>query len=230
MPTALTPPIFLTPRDLQTNSTLTQHLVDLCNEAFSRSSLNNPEKWTYRPASRFPNTQQLLTEFAASESTIAVVLDESDMNQEALVEIPSGNGETRKGRLIACAGVAPWKGGWQSKDPGEEKGWEVKTVCVDKAPMYAKKGLAVELLGTLEEMVVEKEREKLRSLQPEKGPQDNGTRPVISLWITCAECVNGNYWRKRGFKEIRRQTYYGIWGCKTSFEMLDLKRDIEFDL
>ncbi|KAJ4299399.1 hypothetical protein N0V90_004644 [Kalmusia sp. IMI 367209] len=226
----LTPPLFLTLHHLTTNPTLTQHLVNLCNEAFSRSQLRDPVKWIY-PKARFADTQQLLTEFAASDGTMAVILDEAEHGPEETVQIEglSSEGGMARGKLIACAGVVPWKGGWQSKDPGEERGWEVKTVCVDKGEKYAKKGSANKLVAALEEFVVNRERERLTA-SFQHGGVDKGGKHVVDLWIITAECVNGEYWRKRGFGEVRRQTCSGIWGCKTSFEMLTLRREVEFVL
>ncbi|KAJ4350378.1 uncharacterized protein N0V89_008999 [Didymosphaeria variabile] len=93
---------------------------------------------------------------------MVVILDESEMDEEARVEVPSSDKETRRGKLVACAGVVPWKGGWQSEDPGDEVGWEVKTVCVDEGEKYRRKGLAMGLLKTLEELIVGREREKIQ--------------------------------------------------------------------
>jgi len=43
----------------------------------------------------------------------------------------------------------------------------------------------------------------------------------LSFWILAAVCINGVYWRKKGYEVIRKDTYGPpTWGCQTEFQMI----------
>jgi GNAT superfamily N-acetyltransferase len=190
----LSDPIILHPADLTSNPTLTSRIITLTNAAFTRSRAPNPEKWQHDSV-RFPT----------SESYYAILVDSSVVSL-----IYDGD------EVVACAAAVPWKGGWAKESAGREEGWEIKAVVVSGEERYARKGLAVRVMGKLEEYLLEKE----------KG---NKGRGVLTLWIMAAECINGVYWRKRGYREVRRSLETdGTWGCLTSFELVVLRRDVEF--
>jgi GNAT superfamily N-acetyltransferase len=93
---------------------------------------------------------------------------------------------------------------------------------VDGDPKYHRRGLAVQLLNVLEDHLVANERVHLQGA----GKQGEG---VLTLWILAAECINGVYWRKRGYQEVRKKVEGpGVWSCKTSFEMVVLRKDVTF--
>ncbi|KAF2249660.1 hypothetical protein BU26DRAFT_604003 [Trematosphaeria pertusa] len=229
----LTMPILLSPTDLNANPKLTNHIAVLANAAFTRSQEADPEKW-YLPSIRFPDTQSLL-DMLGPRGVMAVMLDEAHVEGEEVpfVEAVDGDGQVRKGRLVACAAAVPWRGGWSKEGAQTEKGWEIKAVCVDGDARFLKRGLAVKLLGSLEECLVGKEREALRQSALDGascGSGDGRRKGVLSLWILAAECINGAYWRKRGYEAVRKSVHSGIWSCKTSFEMVVLRRDVEFEM
>jgi GNAT superfamily N-acetyltransferase len=129
----------------------------------------------------------------------------------------------RSKKVVACAAAVPWKGGWMKEGADSESGWEIKIVCVDGDPQYHHRGLAVQLLGFLERYLVTAMKAKFR----EEGKQEHGT---LTLWILAAECINGSYWRKKGYQEVRRKTEgVGVWSCKTSFEMVVFRKIITFE-
>jgi hypothetical protein len=98
---------------------------------------------------------------------------------------------------------------------GVEEGWEIKAVAVDGDDKYLRKGLSMRLLACLEERLVARTR------------KEDPTKTELTLWILLAECINGVYWRKKGYREVRRTTCGdGAWGCLTSFEMVVLRRDV----
>ena len=151
--------------------------------------------------------------------------------------------ESRK--IIACAAAVPWKGGWAKEGAETESGWEVKAVCVSGEEQYARRGLAVRVMGKLEEELVRRRREEVersgtsRSNGDGSGESGDGSgdgdrgdgKGKLVLWILAAECINGAYWRKRGYREVRRKTEgVGVWSCKTSFDMVVFRREVEFDV
>ena len=134
------------------------------------------------------------------------------------------------GRVVACAAAVPWNGPFGVKVEGrqsEEEGWEIKVVCVDGAERYLKTGLADRLVAFYESYLTVRARESIRGSQ-RSGEVANGK---VVLWFLVAESLNGAYWRKKGCVEVRRRTAEpGVWGCKHPFELLVLKRDVDFEI
>jgi hypothetical protein len=194
----LSDPVILHPADLTSNPALTTRIITLTNTAFTRSRAPNPEKWQHDSV-RFPT----------SESYHAILVESS------IVSLIYDGDE-----VVACAAAVPWKGGWAKEGAGKEEGWEIKAVVVSGEERYARKGLAVRVMGKLEEYLVGSEKAR-RQGEVGKG--------CLTLWIIAAECINGVYWRKRGYREVRRSLETeGTWGCLTSFDLVVLRRDVEF--
>lgn len=237
MQPSFTAPIFLTRNDLATNPKLTNEFAILANTAFTRPKLANPETWTL-PAIRFPNTQSVL-DMIGESGTMAVILDESRAtgdDAENAVEVPAGAGEVKRGKLVASATISPWAGGWEKEGAGRESGYEIKAVCVDGDARYLKKGLAIKVLEALEKYTIEVEKKNVRrrtsglDIERPDGSVKVGEKGVLTLWILAAECLVGPYWRKRGYKDVRSGVYSGIWGCRTSFEIVVMKKEVEYSL
>ena len=230
MTTKLSPPTLFTPSELKSNPTLSKSITQLVNDAFYRSYERDTVKWD-NSESRFSDEEGLHMLLSGEGSVIALMFDDAASADEN-GSINGGNGsisgegsssdgkESRK--VVACASLVPWKGGWEKECAHTETGWEIKIVCVDGDPKYHHRGLAVQLLNFLEQYLIVRE-----TIQREqKGLQ--GQR-VLSLWILAAECLNGAYWRKRGYEVVRKKTWGpGTWSCKTSFEMVVLRRNVTF--
>jgi hypothetical protein len=211
-------PTLFTPSELKANPTLSTSVTQLVNDAFYRSKEADPVKWN-NTTLRFPNEEALHVMLGDEGSVLALIFDETVGAQEN-EKISSRASK----KVVACAAAVPWKGGWAKEGAGTENGWEMKIVCVDGNPMYHHRGLAVQLLGFLESYLTAKERVRLQRL----GGHGQG---VLMLWILAAECINGVYWRKRGYQEVRKKLEGpGVWSCKTSFEMTVLRKDVAFDL
>jgi hypothetical protein len=203
----LTAPILLHPADLKSNAELTRQITNFTNEAFTRSRKYDPAKWQNDPP-RF-STPESYHEMLVGDSVVALVFDKMNEQEE--------------GKLVACAAAVPWKGGWAKEDAGIEDGWEIKAVAVHGDSEYLHKGLAVRVMGKLEEYLVDKEKAKAKVGGRKKG--------CLTLWILAAACINGVYWRKRGYREVRRSTEgEGTWGCLTSFDLVVLRKDVEFQV
>lgn len=236
-----TKPILLTLKELKANPKLCNHMAILSNAAFLRSHEPEPEKWNIPPKSlRFPNTESIHA-LIGEEGVVSVILDEtffSNGDEDLLVEVPDGNGGTKKGKLIASGATIPWRGGWEKEGAVTEKGWEFKAIVVDGDEKYLKKGLANQMCAALEQRVIEIERTLLkqpateRKMEPKGTLSADGKKGEFRLYLLVAECINGPYWRKRGYEEVRRKTFSGEWNCKptASFEMVVYKRDVGFNI
>lgn len=227
----LTSPILLSLDDLTSNIELTSHIAALVNAAFVRAHSRNPEKWDVL-VQRFPTTQHLLDTVGTS-GVVAVILDES-RTEDTSIKAQDETGVTRKGEIIACAIALPWSGGWENEGAATETGWEYKAVCVDGDARYLKKGVAARILQALDDCLVLKEKERLRKCtadaRGQESESDTSKKALLNLWVLTADCLNGDYWRKKGYTEVRRKTWSGLWHCKTSFDLLVLRRDVEFEI
>jgi hypothetical protein len=220
MTTRLSQPTLYIPSDLKANKTLSTSVTKLINNAFYRSKESDPVKWS-NDTFRFPTEDALHVMLGDEGSVMAVIFDNS---QKAPVTNGNGNGNESNGDVVACAAAVPWKGGWMKEGANTESGWELKTVCVDGDPKYHHRGLAVKVMRFLEEYLVANTRRQLQRV----GKEGKGT---LTLWILAAECINGIYWRKKGYQEVRRKNEgMGVWSCMTSFEMVVLKKEVTFDV
>ncbi|KAI4956755.1 hypothetical protein J4E86_005226 [Alternaria arbusti] len=189
MATNLSPPTLFTPSELKSNPTLSKSITQLVNKAFYRSYERDTAKWD-NSESRFSDEEGLHMLLSGAGSVIALIFDDAaSANENGSIngENTSINGEQSR-KVVACASLVPWKGGWEKEGSDTETGWEVKIVCVDGDPQYHHRGLAIQLLNFLEQYLIVRETIRLE----QKGLQ--GQR-VLSVWILAAECLNGAYWR-----------------------------------
>jgi hypothetical protein len=221
----LSMPVVVLPADLKSNPELTSQITSLTNDAFARSQKPDPEKWNHAPG-RFP-THESYYKMLVDGTIVALIFDRVAEYQE---DEKPGEADLN-GKVVACAAAVPWKGGWAKEGAGEE-GWEIKALAVDGDLRYLHKGLAVQVMTSLENRLIEQAKRQLQK-NSSNGTKSEKTdkRGCLTLWILAAECINGAYWRKRGYREVRRTTEgVGVWDCKTSFELVVFRRDIEYDV
>jgi hypothetical protein len=232
----LSTPILIHPADLKADTKLTAQIINLINAAFSRSKQSSSEKWNHtRP--RFPSYESYY-EMLVEDAVVALIFDHAakpeDINDSLLgEEVHTREEDKTSNKVVACAAAVPWTGGWAKEGAGKEAGWEIKAVAVDGEDRYLHKGLAVQVMTSLETYLVRKEEMLLQESAPmDSMSLDEGRqRGCVSLWILAAECINGAYWRRRGFQEVRRRTEgEGTWGCRTSFDLVVFRRDVDFDV
>jgi hypothetical protein len=158
-------------------------------------------------------------------SVMAVIFDENeDAEPTDDEDSTKKSGGVGSKRVVACAAAVAWNGGWMKEGAGTETGWEIKAISVDGDAKYLRHGLAAQLLDSLERHLIGEMRPQLRS----EGVKGEGT---LTLWILAAECITGVYWRKKGYREVRRRVEGpGVWSCRTSFEMVVLRKDVVFDV
>ncbi|KAF1952969.1 hypothetical protein CC80DRAFT_495077 [Byssothecium circinans] len=116
-----------------------------------------------------------------------------------------------KAEAVACACISPWTGDLGPERAGaEDGGWEIKTVTTKEG--WKKMGLAGLCVQALIDEVIEIERRNVR----ERGEEVEGTR--VKLWVHAVEEVNGEYWRRRGWRFVRAyERPAGEWASRFGF-------------
>jgi GNAT superfamily N-acetyltransferase len=222
--------MLLHPAALIANRALTAQITHLANEAFMRSKAPDWKKWDNSRV-RFP-TVETYWDMLDEEAIVALVFDR-DASPDTVGREVNGNGSDGEsnGKVVACAAAVPWKGGWKKEGAGREDGWEIKAVCVDGDSKYLRKGLAVQVMQALEDELVARAKAQQRRMTNGSSYAAEPGRGCVALWVLAAECINGAYWRKRGYREFRRSTEgKGTWGCKTSFELVVFRKDVEYEI
>jgi hypothetical protein len=117
---------------------------------------------------------------------------------------------------VACACTSPWKGDLYPTelnvmDSGapQEVGWEFKGVVTKSG--WNKMGLVGRCIDVLTKEIARRQNEA-----------------SIRLWIHTVEEVNGEYWRRRGFEEVRRhQMPAGHWYSRSGFQLVVMFKDVD---
>lgn len=213
----LSNPVILARSNLTTNPALKTHLEDFISDAFLRSQLPWPERWDFTLRRFRPGTD--LVDMLGGEGLLCVIYDDNEEGPKI---------EQGTGRVVACAAAIPWQGGWMKEGKGVEEGWEIKTVCVSGEERYAGKGLAIKVMSVLEENVIRRELARTAASDAADhtvGDTKTSETGAFTFWVLLADCINGPYWKKRGYKEVRRSTVgEGTWGCKTAFDMVTSRK------
>lgn len=227
-PPRLSAPKLFTTSELKADPRITESITSLANDAFLRPKRAEPEKWNITVL-RFPTLESYFA-MLDEDSIIALIFDDAeDLGQETHAVSETQNNGNRKypsPKVVACAAAVPWRGGMAREGAGTESGWEIKAVCVDGDEKYLRQGLTIKLLASLEEHLIH--RAKSQGQLVEVGATGSNVGGILTLWILAAECLNGVYWRKRGFVEVRRSwETNGGWGSKADFEIVVFKKEVE---
>ncbi|KAJ6285643.1 hypothetical protein J3E71DRAFT_189977 [Bipolaris maydis] len=205
--TSLSQPTLYTSSTIKSTPTLSTALTTLINSAFYRSASSDPRWDTTIP--RFDSPDELCKMVGDEQSTVAVIYSSSRKTKS---EDAEGGQEEEGKEIVACAAAVPWKGGWHGEGSTCESGWEIKTVCVHES--FVGRGLASRLVGFLGDHLC-----RMRACGSAQGK--------VTLWLLVADDLNGAYWRRRGWTEVRRRTEGpGVWGCKGEFDMVVLRREV----
>jgi hypothetical protein len=189
-------------KDVASDPTLAATLTAFVNKGFMAQS-TNPHAikiWQDFSSGRFKSPNEI-NEMLGSDGILAVIYDD---------QTP-----------IAVAGGVPWKQGSQELALEGEEGYEIKTVTVD--PTVVKKGLATRCMGVVIKKLIEIERKK----RDESGTIEDGK---LMLFIQSAESVNGDYWRGRGYRDMRKyEMPAGFWTARTPFTMLVQAKEVDLE-
>lgn len=118
---------------------------------------------------------------------------------------------------IACAAAAPWTGGFDGCAAPEElqRGWEIKIVTTGEG--WQGRGLAGRCVDALVGEMVRVERES-----------GAGWSEEVKVWVQAVEDLNGAYWRKMGWVDVRGEDHPpGRFGSKVGYRLLVLLKTFE---
>lgn len=237
----LSPPTIFTPSSLQLNPSLTSSLTTFITYIFDAQP-RSPRLFDHSKK-RFSSPAELLAELG-SDGVMCVTFDRDEDEQPSFIngdEKEKGEEGGRLGRIVACAGAVPWDGEG-AKEGDREDGWALKTVCVDPDEAYAKRGLAVRSVECLARYLTQlrspTEQAKYKGTagnHSERGTVDKIEGPLmkrtVTFWLTTEECLNGEYWRRRGFTEVRRTSASGIWAIRegVSVDVVTMRKEFVFE-
>ncbi|OAL49317.1 hypothetical protein IQ07DRAFT_588641 [Pyrenochaeta sp. DS3sAY3a] len=110
---------------------------------------------------------------------------------------------------IACAATKPWKADLEGGGQGDE-GWEIKIVTSGAGWMRG--GYAGRCINAIVDELVRRAAE-----------EDASTERSLNVWIQTVKCVNGEYWMKKGWREVRSYDKpAGHWGSREGYQLLVL--------
>ena len=185
-----------------TDPALERTIRDFVNEGYRYIAPKDASRWDPDPEDRLANAESLNEELG-EHGFFAVLYDPNDSS------IP-----------IACAATTPWKGDMEGRGKGEE-GWEIKTVTSGAQWMGA--GCA----GRCIDAVVCEIRRQERKKRQNEGCREK-EESTFNVWIQTAECVNGAYWNKKGWREVRGyEKPVGHWGSREGYRLAILLQQFD---
>lgn len=119
---------------------------------------------------------------------------------------------------IACAAAKRWTGDLDGYKGAGEGGWEIVTVttCVE----WMGKGLPGRCIDVLVG--------ELKGRAREDGKKEGDGR--LQVWIQAVEDLSGEYWRKKGYGDVRAYDKpAGHWGSKEGCRLLVLVQEHEIN-
>lgn len=114
---------------------------------------------------------------------------------------------------IACAATAPWTGGFEGYTSIDEleRAWEIKIVTTRVGWMGQVHA------GKCVDAIIE-----------ELGRVERKTGGTEALGKQAVECLNGAYWKKKGWLQVRASEHpAGLWGSREGYRLLVLLREFE---
>jgi hypothetical protein len=180
---------------------LAETLTNFINEGYGTSSIYPATHWDYQPI-RF-HTPTEIHEMVGTDGLIAAVYQtQADGDQTD---------------PVAAASITRWHGDMDGTGGQDEDGWEIKAVTTKSG--WAKMGLVGWCIEAMTQDLITQEKEK----------GDNGERK-LKLWLHAVEEVNGDYWRRRGWRDVRGFSRpVGYWGSKFGFRLAVLIKEIDVD-
>lgn len=169
------------------------------NDGYRYISPANASRWDRSIDTRLP-TRDATHEALGEDGMFAVIYDPLE---------PSNP--------IACAATRRWTTDLEGQASSGETGWEIKIVTTKV--QWMRHGLAVQCVNALvTELVAQAREAKVCEIHPR-----------LQIWVQAVDCLNGSFWRKQGWAEVRSyQKPVGHWGSKTGYRLLVLVR--EFDI
>ncbi|KAK7190361.1 uncharacterized protein CC84DRAFT_1167530 [Paraphaeosphaeria sporulosa] len=127
----------------------------------------------------------------------------------AIYHISREGGQTEP---VAVASISRWHGDMDGVGAQDEDGWEIKAVTTKSG--WGKMGLVGRCIETITQDLIAQE-------------QSHGEEKV-KLWLHAVEEVNGDYWRRRGWNDVRGfNRPEGYWGSKFGFRLSVLLKEVD---
>jgi GNAT superfamily N-acetyltransferase len=183
---------------IRADATLASTITSFVNEGYRYMSPKSALRWDSVYGDRLRNPDSIHTTLG-DDGMFAVIYDPQNST------IP-----------IACAATKRWKHDLEGMNEPGEDGWEIVTVTtrVD----WMRRGLAGQCVDALVEEVVRQARRDETC--------DAGSK--VNIWIHTVEDLNGAYWRKKGWVEVRSYDKpIGHWGSKFGYRLLVLLQKFE---
>ncbi|KAF1945521.1 hypothetical protein EJ02DRAFT_431606 [Clathrospora elynae] len=181
------------------NPTLEQTIRHFVNEGYRYIAPKNRLRWeSVNVGNRLPDSNSIPRQLG-DRGFFAVIYDPDD-----------------DATPVACAATTPWKGDLEgyAASGEEEKGWEIKIVTTRVE--WMKGGLA----GRCVDAIID----ELVRLEGEDGDR---LGQKLKVWIHTVECVNGAFWKKRGWQDVRGyEKPVGDWGSKEGYRLLVLLKEV----
>jgi hypothetical protein len=185
---------------LRANPLLAARITTFVNVGYRNKAVYAPAYWTDDGTDRF-QTPDAIYDAIGPNGLFAVVYNEKPVDDE----------------LVACASITSWIGDLGGEETGKDDGgWEIKAVVTKVG--WNKMGLAGRCIQMLTEETIKLEREAL---------ENKGER-TLKIWIQAVESVNGEYWRRRGWKFVRAyEMPVGLWGSRFGFTLIVLLKEVD---
>lgn len=187
------------------NAHLVRSCSDLVNRSFREMKRETPQDWDYDQA-RIPAGQTVLD--ALGPKAICAVTYTAGGDAHGQGSVP-----------VAFAAAVPWLDHDSEIGPDDSEGdLEIKLVCLDPDPSYAKRGIAGKTWRAVVDAVVATHTSTSASTRS----------TTLRLWLLSAQALTGEYWLKQGWTLTRTKTVpRGTWGSLKDFDMLTFSLVIE---
>lgn len=182
---------------------LEQTIRSFVNEGYKYIAPKDASGWESDTFDRLPTADSINRELG-EDGFFAVMYDPND--------------DTKP---IACAATTRWKCDLEGGGVGDE-GWEIKTVTARAGWMRG--GFAGRCVDAIVKELQRQSRESVEFQHQCKGSNER----KLKVWIQAVECVNGAYWKKKGWTDVRAyEKPVGHWGSKEGYRLLVLLQEFE---
>ena len=197
------PPRFHHASALRDDPVLEQTIRAFVNEGYRYIAPKDASRWEPDLADRLSTADSLNRELG-DHGFFAVIYDPSDHTKP-----------------IACAATRPWTCDLEGGGVGDE-GWEIKTVTSRAG--WRRGGFAGRCVDAIVNELLRKKPQRADFGQHGKPANEQ----PLKVWVQTVECVNGAYWRKKGWKDVRAyEKPVGHWGSKEGYRLLVLLQEFE---
>jgi GNAT superfamily N-acetyltransferase len=184
---------------IRADSGLASRITTFVNEGYRYSSPESELRWSRVHPDRLPDADSI-HQLLGDDGLFAVIYHPHD-----------------KSTPIACAAAKPWTGDHGGYVETTVGGWEILTVTTNVE--WMRRGLARRCVDALVEDLVKQRRSN----------EKRDSNAKLRVWVHTVEDLNGTYWKKQGWVEVRAYDRpVGEWGSKLGYRLLVLLQ--EFDV